>query len=475
MDASLNIKSTFGSFWNAQGMACDQTNHLYVLDSDGRVYIYDSNLNLVTNFPTGCQNGSYIPVPQVSSWGTNWYTEGITNSSGYSSGCGFNASKISVNAKSELLICDFASASVKVFSTNGSFLRSWGGLGIGMTNFTTAPWGVQVNADQTVSVIDNTSPANGTWQDEANIIKNFDALGNYLGQSPLGALDNSWSYYNSMPLAITPDGLRSTPRDLGLALDYTPTSYGDFLQWVVQGNYLPNGDLVLLQVQYQMNVSTSSPSYVYTFKYLFRNYYAKDLALSRVPPPLPVIQGKSQRAGTTYLDIDYSVIASTNTPVQVGMLAFINGQTNLNSLIIPSTFVENTQTNLGTNITPNATHRVTWNVAQDWSTNTGSLQVEFLANDGRPLQPQMWTYSPTNLPSQLTGTVTDAWSMWLWLLATHDPAVSLRNGTIVGVGGNYDGQVLVDNNSSPTSAGQQFLQDRVNAQVPLVLSNTVSR
>ena len=463
MDDSLNVTKQFGSFWNARGMTCDVSNHLYVLDSDGRVYIYDSNQNLVTTFLTGCQNGPRIPVATVYSWGTNWSIGSITNASGYnSSSVSWNnssSSAISINAKSELFVCDFASASVKVFSTNGTLLRSWGGVGIGMANFATAPWGVQMNPDQTVSVIDNTSSANGTWQTGSYIIKNFDTQGHYLGQSPLGALGNDWSGYNSMPLAITPDGLRSTPRLLGLNKDYTSMSDGYSYQWVMQGNYLPNGDLVLLETIYQYNTKTAATSYSNSFKYLYRNYYGKDVALSNIPPPLPVLYGTSQRAGTTSLDIDYSVLAATNTPVKVGMLAFVNGGSDLNSVIIPKTFVGGTEANLGANIPPNTTKRVTWDMGKDWSTNVGTVQIEILANDGRPLQPQMWTNNPVSIPAKLTGTVTDAWSMWLWLLATRDSRVTLVNGTVQGNAGTYYGQTLYgitgtnNNNWGQTNTG----------------------
>jgi hypothetical protein len=502
MDDSLNVTKQFGSFWNAQGMTCDASNHLYVLDSDGRIYVYDSNQNLVTNFPTGCQNGSSIPVARIETWGTYWNTTSITNASGFTSGLNRGASKMSINAKSELFICDFASASVKVFSTKGTLLRSWGGVGIGMANFATAPWGVQVNPDQTVSVIDNTSPANGSWQQGAFIIKNFDTQGNYLNQSVIGAIEE-WSNGNLMPLAITPDGLRSTPLSLGLNRSYTQTSDGYYYQWVMQGNYLPNGDLVLLQRRYQYNTKTSAASYSNSFKYLYRNYYGKDVALSNVTPPLPVLYGTSQRAGTTSLDIDYSVLAATNTPVKVGMLAFVNGGTNLNSVIIPKTFVGGTGANLGANITPNTTKRVTWDMGKDWSTNVGTIKIEILANDGRPLQPQMWTNNPASIPAKLTGTVTDAWSMWLWLLATRDSRVTLVNGTVQGNAGNYYGQTLygitatnqnfigytnqIYTNSDgstwtntyvpiystnytygDTTNGQKFLQEIVDSQVPVV-------
>jgi hypothetical protein len=208
-----------------------------------------------------------------------------------------------------------------------------------------------------------------------------------------------------------------------------------------------------------------------------RSYYGFMLPPSLpLIPPDPQVINVYQRRGTTYVDLDYIVNSSTNSPLlSVGLLGFVNGQQDLNHLIIPTTFVDNTQTNIGTNIAPNTTNHLTWNAAADWSTNIGSINFEILANDGRPLQPQSWTYSPTNLPAKLTGTVIDPWSMWLWLLAIHDPSLSLQNGTIVGVVGSYKGQILVNNGTSTTSAGQQFLQDLVNAQVPLVLSNSVAR
>jgi hypothetical protein len=345
---------------------------------------------------------------------------------------------MSISSKNELYLCDFPSAKIKVYSTNGVLLRSWGGVGIGMTNFSTAPRGVQVNPDQTVSVMDNASVPGGTWNEDNNIIKTFNTNASYIGQSALGSIGN-WG--NTMPLTISPDGLRSTPQLL--ALNRSTYYSGGYRSSLVRaGSYLPNGDLITLQLVNERKYSPYSSTDSYCFKYLFRNYYGKDLSQNPVSPLLPVILGQIQRAGTTSLDIDYSVIAATNTPVKVGMLAFVNGGTNLASVIIPKTFVEGTGTNLGANITPNRTNRVTWDMGKDWSTNVGSVRIEILANDGRPLQPQMWTNNPSNLPTKLTGTVTDAWSMWLWLLATQDTRVKLVNGTVQGNAATYNGQTL---------------------------------
>jgi hypothetical protein len=170
------------------------------------------------------------------------------------------------------------------------------------------------------------------------------------------------------------------------------------------------------------------------------------------------------------------------------MLAFVNGGSDLNSVIIPKTFVGGTGASPGAGIAPNRTNRVTWDMGKDWSTNVGTVKIEILANDGRPLQPQMWTNNPASLPTKLTGTVTDAWSMWLWLLATRDPRVTLVNGTVQGTSGSYSGQILYGNwtqtnyydpnnpswgywtnqNNGITTNGQAFLQEIVDSQVPVI-------
>ena len=229
--------------------------------------------------------------------------------------------------------------------------------------------------------------------------------------------------------------------------------------------FMPNGnDIIRLYTPYRSGVG-----YVNIFR---RIYYNSNVPLNPVTLPSPALLSANQRVGTTYVDIDYQISAPSNSMVGAGVLAFVNGQQDLYHLIIPTTFAENTQTNVGSNVPVNTINHLTWNAAADWSTNTGSIKVQILANDGRPLQPQMLTYSPTNPPASFNGTVTDPYSVWLWLLAMHDPAVKLVNGQIVGVGGDYDGQVLAYNISFwrgyflyNTDEGTRFLQARINAQI----------
>jgi hypothetical protein len=59
----------------------------------------------------------------------------------------------------------------------------------------------------------------------------------------------------------------------------------------------------------------------------------------------------------------------------------------------------------------------------------------------------------------------DLLSLWYWLIATKDSAISLANGQVKGVGGSYDGQVLASG-SSTTAAGRNFLFQRLNLRTP---------
>jgi hypothetical protein len=316
------------------------------------------------------------------------------------------------------------------------------------TNFSAdGNWGNNVAVDYSNLIRIGDPSAISIYDLRGNLITNYSGIdiANYKG--PLSAL---CSYYNSERvsfIAISDDAksyiISCNRWNLGTGFGMLYDSQiGQINIMLNQSSLYNSGSGVPAFFPRSSDLAIYSGDKV---KILRSTYYGKDLALNPTSPPLPVILQQSQRAGTTYLDIDYKVIAATNTPVKVGMLAYVNGQTNLNSVIIPKTFVDGTGSNLGANIPPNTTKRVTWDMGRDWSTNVGTVQIEILANDGRPLQPQMWTNNPKNLPEKLTGTVTDAWSMWLWLLATQDsrfPRVNLVNGTVQGASSNYYGQTL---------------------------------
>ena len=192
------------------------------------------------------------------------------------------------------------------------------------------------------------------------------------------------------------------------------------------------------------------------------------LAATNVPPTV-VISNAVQRPGTTFMDIDFRVDDPDDATVQVAALAFINGGTNFSNIVKINTLVEGTETNIGTNVPANTPLRLTWNVAADWNTNFGNAQVEILAKDARGLMPFHWITLPSNGPNpeitinHKSISNADLLPIWYWLLATSDPAISLVNGQVIGVGGRYDSLPLAQGTAS-TCFGRELIYEKLNVR-----------
>ena len=152
------------------------------------------------------------------------------------------------------------------------------------------------------------------------------------------------------------------------------------------------------------------------------------------------------------------------------MLAFVSGANALSGLVPMRTFVENTSTNLGTNTPSNVTRRVTWD-ASEGATNFANFEFEVLANDGRGLLDFHFTTVPAQNPdpafqfSRQAVSDNDMLSVWYWLIAVNDSAISFTNGVVKGVGGGFDGKTLASGTST-TADGRQFLYPRLNVRAP---------
>jgi hypothetical protein len=177
------------------------------------------------------------------------------------------------------------------------------------------------------------------------------------------------------------------------------------------------------------------------------------------------------------VDIDYRVHEPGTNEVATALLAFLTNGNDLVSLRKPTAFMENTGTNLGPHVAANADHRVTWN-ASELGTSFQNLQFEILARDGRGLlafnfvtipaangQPA-FTLSRTNVSDN------DLLSLWYWFVGTNSTAITLTNGSIVGVGGAYNGQTLASG-ANTTAQGRQFLYGLLGVRSPT--TNEISR
>jgi hypothetical protein len=137
------------------------------------------------------------------------------------------------------------------------------------------------------------------------------------------------------------------------------------------------------------------------------------------------------------VDVDYTVKDADNATVQTAVLAFKDGGNSLADVVSIRSFAEGTGNKLGSNIATGQTHRFTWDVARDWSTDFGEVQLEILAKDGRDLLNLDFIHIPAggNDPSlKISRTPlndNDFLSVWYWLIATGDPELRLQNGEIL--------------------------------------------
>jgi hypothetical protein len=185
--------------------------------------------------------------------------------------------------------------------------------------------------------------------------------------------------------------------------------------------------------------------------------------------PTPVVIQAVQRPGTTFMDIDYRVDDPDDATVQTAALGFVEGGDDFSKVIKLNTLVEGTGANIGSNTPANTPLRLTWNVAADWNTNFGNVQVEILAKDGRGLLPFHWITLPSNGPNpEITINDrpiydADLLPLWYWLIATSDPAVQLVNGQVLGAGGTYNSNLLAQGTSTSV-VGREFLWQRLNVR-----------
>jgi hypothetical protein len=66
----------------------------------------------------------------------------------------------------------------------------------------------------------------------------------------------------------------------------------------------------------------------------------------------------------------------------VGILAYAGS-----TRIVPQAWTDGTQYKIGTPIATNQVHRVSWDVKQDWTTNTGTIKFEIFCRDARRTKP----------------------------------------------------------------------------------------
>jgi hypothetical protein len=286
----------------------------------------------------------------------------ISNAGSSGSGNGeFNyAMGITIGPDGNLYVADGSNTRIQVLDKSGSFLRKFGSSG-------TAPGQLKYNAydvkslsngtlvvkdysglnyfDSNGTFIKRLHPTNGELEDGGLAISRSDEILTYANRNFNGDYANDVFVYNSNGDQIarfTNNG--SSTRETSWRYCFTP-----------------NGDII---------VSTGSKIRIYK-----RAFRTKGLPVPNVIPQ-PAIRSISQRAGTNILDLDFEIIDSDDATATVGILAYAEG-----TRILPQAWTDGTGSMIGVPIATNQVHRMSWDVKQDWTTNTGEIKFEILCQD----------------------------------------------------------------------------------------------
>ncbi|MCC6356053.1 MAG: hypothetical protein IT577_19370 [Verrucomicrobiae bacterium] len=419
-------------------------------------------------------------------------------------------------------VSDSGNSRVRVFSKNGTFVRMWGSQGSGPGQFKgggltafESPSGIAVDADS-VYVVDLGNNRIQVFSKDGIFVRQWGSFGTVAGQfnAPESvAVDQQYVYVadalNYRVQVFKKDGTYVRAWQLpvatawngnaifveGMSLDahcvyvcfgfnpgtssaWTPhiiayDKFGTMLwKWTNSSSTGP--------FTYPSGIAIDNPfmyvvDYGGNFVQPFRRVFRTLGPLEPDPIPLTDIVSVSQRSGTAVLDVDYLAADENDSNVTVYAAAFVTETTNavpsLNDIIPMRAFLEGTSSNIGPGIATGAVHRLSWDMDADGVTNRiaqyGDLKVALMARDQRDLLDLHFLSIPA-LGTNAALTINraplheaDFLPVWFWWLAAGDSNVALNAGQVLGVGGDFDGQLLAQGTNT-TAAGRAFLFSRMN-------------
>jgi len=451
---SFSITNGFGageSFSQPRGLITDKSGNLYAADT-GRecVFVFDAN-------------GVYLRKIGGIPGGGNGQLSGVLDAG--------------VSLDGEVYVLEGGNSRVSVFSTNGTFLRNWSGPG-NLDGQLNNPLSLAVTPESRVYICQQ----EWAWGVRQTVsIKQFDRNGTWLWSAstlePKGNFGHSYAFWlGGASVRTDPGGYaHALSSFFGLystgdpQIDDSPEVLvfpGDSSNFTTYGPKNTGGAGV--DFRFPCHAVGPDGTTIICGKssrnlWVFRTVLREQYAVPRNAIPIPATVAVNQRSGSPLVDIDYRITDADDTNVYAAMLVFKNGTQSLSNCISHLTLVEGTGTNLGSGITANQTHRVTWNAGADWSVNLGNFRVGVLARDSRPgLLDVHYLHLPAGngMPalkiSRSPLIPSDFMQVWWWLLATNDVGITLNSNRIYGVSGAYNGKLLCDNGAT-SSDGRSYV------------------
>lgn len=325
---------------------------------------------------------------------------------------------------------------IQIFDLNGNFIKKVGSLGSFGGQFS-SPYSIALQPNGNLVVADT---GNGRLVFHSSDGDYLSKVG-WRGWNGEGRATRIVSLSDGLLLAV---GNWYSWQGDSRALSYTPSGE-EIKEWGyawLSAAEAKNGDLL-----------TAGEQRVRVWRRTFRT----ETPATNNAIPLPVVLSSAQRSGQKLLDLDYRVKDDDNATVTTAAVAFNAGLNTLDDLILVKNFAESTGVNIGTNIPTGVTKRLTWDIAKDWGSDFGQLQMEVLAKDSRDLlnldfiQMPAVSSDPLLKISRTPLNDSDFLSVWYWLLANSDPGIKLTYGKVF-----------------PTNAATTFTYTGANGQPGLV-------
>jgi len=368
-----------GQFNGPLELAVGPNNQLYVVDHENHcVQVLDLEGNYVGRFGVNGSGDGQFSRP----WGI----------------------AVSTN---RVYVADRDNHRIQIFDLNGTFVKKVGGNGSFGGQFKN-PHSLALLADGDLVVADYSNSRVQILDADGNYLRKIDNFGpERLGASSDGLFFASWNFNG---LSFIEGNTLERLREGGFGGKYGPMAE------------LKNGDMISAGYDRVVRV--------------WRRTFRTETPTTNNAIPLPVVLSSSQRSGQKLLDLDYRVKDDDNSTVTTEVVAFNAGQNTLDDLILVRNFAEGTGANVGTNIPTGVTRRLTWDIAKDWGSDFGQLQMEVLAKDNRDLlnldfiQMPAVGGDPLLKISRTPLNDSDFLSVWYWLLATEDPGIRLTYGKV---------------------------------------------
>jgi tripartite motif-containing protein 71 len=475
------------------GLAIDASGHLFLADrNSGKIRKLDPNYETVVVFGgLGTSDGEFEALTDlaVSPDGQRVYAIdesrhrvqifdaqsgaflGKFGSNGSGNGQFRFPAGLAVGANGRVYVSDRDNHRVQIFDANGTFLSKFGQEGA-FDGYFNSPRGVTVMPNGGVAVADHgnkriqifdqdgkflrkesfhtmlnqgllahpADPMYGTpsfseW-DSINrperIVAATDGALFVFGRAYLQRYTNKWVYSDGYALAAADETLG------GLKSWFPNENITSDSQWSQsRNNYdalgpmalTPRGDLVM----------ANGDGTIRVWNRTFRTVQPEPAnALS-----LPRMTSQSRRPGTALVDVEYIVTDPDDDQVHTAALAFKDGGNSLGDVLPIRNVLSGAQ--LGPNSPTGQNLKFTWDVAKDWSTDFGEVQIEILAKDGRELLNLDFLEIPALTAQENPGgqalpalkisrsplNDNDLLSVWYWLIAVGDSSINFADGKVM--------------------------------------------